>query len=184
MKLTVIQQGIILGAIGFIGIVFLYYQFAIKPINTEIVSLQSTLDQKKKDLEEAKKIVAKYVEFKKRQDSVQRELEWIQNRIPKSIDKPKLIEAINFLQNRSGVYLTNLQFLGQTTSKDGTYVEVPTTIVFSSDYKGLLDFLYQVSVSNLFMTVRDLSIKNNFDAAHPTVTLSAQMTLSGIQAKP
>jgi Tfp pilus assembly protein PilO len=184
MKFTVLQQAIFLGAIGFIGVVFLYYQFAIKPINNEIASLQTTLEQKKKDLEDAKRIVAKYVEFKKRQDSVQRELEWIQNRIPKSIDRPKLVEAINFLQNRSGVFLTNLGFSAQVTSKDGTYVEVPTTVSFNSDYKGLLVFMYQVSLSNLFVTVRDLTVTAATDPNHPNVTLLAQMTLSGIQAKP
>jgi len=184
MKFTVLQQGLFLGAIGFLGVIFLYYQFAIKPINNEIVTLQSTLEQKKKDLEEAKRIVARYVEFKKRQDSVQRELEWIQNRIPKTIEKPKLIEAINYLQNRSGVFLTNLQFLAPATSKDGTYVELPTSVAFNTDFKGLLVFMNQVSLSNLFMTVRDLSVSANVDPGHPTATIKAQMTLSGIQAKP
>lgn len=184
MKFTVLQQGIFLGAIGFIGVVFLYYQFAIKPINNEIVSLQTTLEQKKKDLEDAKRIVAKYVEFKKRQDSVQRELEWIQNRIPKTVDRPKLVEAVNFLQNRSGIFMTNLQFLAPVTSKDGAYIEVPTSISFSCDFKNLLVFLYQVSLSNLFMTVRDLTITGGTDPNYPTTTLRARMTLSGIQAKP
>ena len=65
MKFTRPYQWIILGVGGFFGIVFGYYQLMLKPINVQIVQLQSNLDQKKKDLDEAKKIVSKYVEFKK-----------------------------------------------------------------------------------------------------------------------
>src|SRR5271154_5772671 len=126
MKITPLQQFIILGVIAFLGLTALFYQLVLKPINKEIVTLQDTLDQKKKELDGAKKMVAKYVEFKKRADSVQRELEWIQNRIPKSIEKPKLAEAVNFLQDRSGVYLTSFQF-SAAAAKDA-YVEIPVSI--------------------------------------------------------
>lgn len=181
MKITPLQQAIVLGVIAFLGLTALFYQLILKPINKEIVTLQDTLDQKKKELDEAKKMVAKYVEFKKRADSVQRELEWIQNRIPKTIERPKLAEAVNFLQDRSGVYITSFQF-SNAAVKDA-YVEVPVSLKFNSDFKGLLDFLYQVSISNLFMTVHDLTVNSVVDPTHPNVTLSAQMTVSGIQAK-
>src|SRR3970282_2723470 len=123
MKITPLQQYLILGVIAFLGIGFLFYQFMLKPINAQIRTLQDTRDQKKKDLEEAKRIDAKYVEFKKRADSIQRELEWIQNRIPKAIDRTKLLETASFLQNRSGVLFTSFQFLtGASQSMDRSYV--------------------------------------------------------------
>jgi len=181
MKITPIQQYMILGFLGFALISFLFYQFALKPINKEIATLSSTRDQKKKELEDAKKMVAKYPEFKKRADSIQRELEWIQNRIPKTIDKSRLIEAVSFLQNRSGVYLTSFHAIKES-SKD-SFVEIPVNIRFNSDFKGLLNFLKEVSVSSLFVTVRDLSITPITDSDHKDVTLTAQMVLSGIQAK-
>lgn len=182
MKLTPVQQYLILGFFLFGGLVFLYYQFLLKPKNAEIERLRTTLEEKRKDLEEAKKIVAKYVEFKKRADTVQRELEWIQNRIPKVVEKPKLIEAISFLQNRSGVQLTNVTFTNTVVSKD-TYSEVPVTVRISTDYKGLLNFFYQIGVSNLFMTSRDLSVLSQSDPANPGITVAAQLVISGVQAK-
>ena len=54
MKITPFQQYLILGVAVFSGISFLYYQFLLKPINLEIGNLRSTLEQKQKDLEEAK----------------------------------------------------------------------------------------------------------------------------------
>ena len=183
MKITTLQQYLILGLVAFLGIEFLYYQFLLKPINNKIVALQSTLDQKKKDLEEAKRIAEKFVEFNKRADSVQRELEWIQNRIPKAIDKTKLLEEINFVQERSGVIFTSFQF-AQTPTDTDICTEIPANIKFNSDFKGLLSFLFQVSKSNLLMAVHDLTVTSlPFNSANPKITLTAQLTLSGIQAK-
>jgi len=183
MKLTPLQQYSILGLFLFFGLCFLYYQFLIKPINLEINNLQTTLDQKKKDLEEAKKIVAKYVEFKKRADSIQRELEWIQNRIPKSIERSKLLEEISLLQNRSRVLLTNFT-IGPPVSGKDVYTEIPISVRLNSDFKGLVDFLYQISISNLIMTARDLTVTAApISADYPNFTLSAQIVVSGVQAK-
>ncbi len=181
MKITPLQQYLILGALAFLGIVFLFYQFLLKPINAKIDTLQSTLNQKKQDLEAAKAMVAKYVEFKKEADSIQRELEWYQNRIPQTIDKTKFLEAISFAQSRSGIVLTSLTFQSPTTPKD--YTEVPASIRLNSDFGGLVNFLYQTSTSNLFMTVRDLTVTPAFAADHPNFTIQAQMVVSGIEVK-
>jgi Tfp pilus assembly protein PilO len=186
MKITPMQQYIILGVFGFLVLSFLFYQFALKPINREISSLEDKRDQEKKDLEEAKKIVAKYVEFKKRADSIQRELEWIQNRIPKNIDKLKMVEAVNSLQNRSGVYLTNFNFANSSsaTGKDVSYTEIPVSIKFYSNYSGLLEFIYQMSLSNLVMTAHDVVVTAAVpDLTYTNITMSVQMTLSGVEAK-
>ncbi len=181
MKITPLQTYMILGLIGFVAVSFLFYQVALKPINREIASLESERDQKRKELDEAKKIVAKYVEFKKRADSIQRELEWIQNRIPKTVEKDKLVEAVSLLQNRSGVYLTS--FLVQVPAAKDAYTEIPVTLKFNASFKGLLKFLKEVTLSNLTLTVHDMAVTAMVDPVHPDVTLTAQMILSGIQAK-
>jgi Tfp pilus assembly protein PilO len=183
MKITPLQQYIVLGIFSFLGVAFLYYQFLLKPLNNKISILQTTLDAKKKDLEEAKMIVAKYVEFKKREDSIQRELEWIQNRIPKTIERTKLIEAISFLESRSGVVLTSFT-INPPSSKD-TYSEIPVNIQLHSDFKGLTNFLYQISISNLLMTAEGLKVTSYIPTStdDPHLSLAAQIIVSGVQAK-
>lgn len=182
MKLTPLQQYMILGVIAFLGIVFLYYQFLLKPVNAQIANLQTTLEQKKERLEEAKKKVANYVEFKKQADSIQRELEWYQNRIPKTVEKTKMLEALSLAQSRSGVILTSILFpQGVRASKD--YSELPATVRFNSDYQGLINFLYQTNASNLFMIIGDLAVTPIFVSDHPNFTIQTQVTISGILAK-
>jgi Tfp pilus assembly protein PilO len=182
MKITPLQQYLILGVLAFLGLSYLYYQFLLKPLNNSIVAKREELRQQKEELENARKIAEKYEEFKKRADTVQRELEWLQSRIPKTIDQPKLVEALNLIQNRSGVVYTSFQFQPAVTTNPA-YAEVPVRLQITTNYKGLLNFLYQIGISNLFMTVRDLGITPATDAQHLDFTLSAQMTVSGIQAK-
>jgi len=182
VKLTRPYQWLILGLAGFLMVVFGYYQLMLKPLNVEIDQLQTTLDQKKKDLEEAKKIISKYVEFKKREDSVQRELEWLQSRIPKSIDKIKLMENVNLVQKNSNVVTTSFLFGTGNVTRD-SWVEVPITIRFNTNYRGLLDFLYQVSVSSQLLTVRDLAVTPFSDPNRPGFSLTAHLTVCGIQGK-
>ncbi|HVZ79613.1 MAG TPA: type 4a pilus biogenesis protein PilO [bacterium] len=183
MKLTPIQQYLILGVILVCGLVFAYYQFLLKPKMAEIEKLRSTLEEKKKDLEDAKKIVAKYAEFKKRADTVQRELEWVQNRIPKTIDKSKLVEAIGLIQNRSGVYLTNFNMNTGPSSRD-VFVELPAIVRISTNFDGLLRFLKEISLNSGFLMIaKDLSVTPLGSTDDPKITISAQMTVCGVQAK-
>ena len=146
--------------------------------------MRSTLEQKKKDLDEAKKMIAKYAEFKKRADSIQRELEWTQNRIPKIAERAKIIESVGLLQTRCGISLTGFKFGPNPIARD-IYVEIPVDLRFYSTYKELLNFLYEMSISKSLMIVRDIKITAFADTSNPFSgkTLSAQITLSGIQAK-
>ncbi len=127
MKLTAIQRNLLLSALVFAGVVGAYYEFWMVPMSRQITQLKATLDQKKKDLEEAKRMVAKYAEFKKRADSVLKELEWIQGRMPKAVERGRLLEAISVAQSRSGLVSTKLQFLAVPPSK-GAYSEIPGSL--------------------------------------------------------
>ena len=160
----------------------LYYFFLLKPVNLQIVQLQGDLQAKTDKLKEVEAKIKNYAQFQKEADSVQRELEWYQNRIPKTIDKGKFLEAVNGLLDRSGVILTSFQTTATQSVKD--YSEIPATIKFRTDFKGLSDFLYQTSLSGLVMTARDLLVVPisdvAFAAVHPDFTLEAQLVVSGI----
>ena len=182
MKISPLYQALVIGFLLFAGVVVLYYEFLLKPVNARIVQLSGDLDQKKKDLDEAKKTMAKYVEFKKRSDSVQRELEWIQNRIPKLIDKSQLLESFNLVQSRSGIILTNFLMTGAPVPRD-TYTEIPINLKFNTNFAGLLNFLYQTSVSPLLMTVNGIVVTPFVDPSRSDLSLSVQAVLNGVQAK-
>jgi Tfp pilus assembly protein PilO len=185
MKLTQEQQYMIIGAVAAVLLGFLYFQFLLKPVWSEISSLKVTLEQKKKDLEDAKAIVAKYPEFKKRAATIQRELEWFQNRIPSSVDRPKMLEAASFLQSRSGVSLVDFRSQKQPVTKEN-YTEVPVEVKFNSDYVGLLEFIHQMGFADTLMTVSDVHVSAytyNLDTGTPAMTTSVRMSVNGIQAK-
>jgi len=182
MKMTQEQQYMILGVLFFAIVGALYFQFMLKPVYQQMTSLQSTLERKKKDLEDAKKIVAKYAEFKKRSSSIQRELEWFQNRIPASVDRIKMLDALSMLQSRSGVRLTDFRSDMPVVKKD-KYTEFPVNVRFSSDYKQMLEFIHQMAYAETLLTVREIKLTRQKDAgAGMTSTLTGEMIVKGAMA--
>lgn len=186
MKISKIQQYMIFAAVAVLALIFAYYQFVLKPLNVEITSLQSDLADKQKKLNDAKQMIAKYDEFKKRSAAILRELEWAQSRMPIQLERSKFIESASALQARSGISLTSFNFQGAPISKD-SYVEVPADIKFNASFEQLMQFLYEVSISKSLMIVHDLKVIPFFDKTASTInsnqTLTAQMVLSGIQGK-
>jgi Tfp pilus assembly protein PilO len=184
MKITKIQQYMIIALAVILGVIFAYYEFVLKPLNADIAFLQSDLKDKQAKLDAAKQMLAKYDEFKMKSAAILRELEWAQGRMPIQLDKSKFIEGISTLQTRTGVSLTNFRFSTLPTSKD-SYTEVPADIKFNANFDQLINFLYQVSVSKNLMIVHDLKLTASIDMTTPNSkqTLSAQMILSGIQGK-
>lgn len=179
MKITPLQQYLIMGVLILGGILFGFYQYLWKPVNVEIVTLTSTRDQKKKDLEEAKRIVARYAEFKKQAATVQRELEWYEVRIPKKLSMTQFVEALNTLQRRTGVVFTQMTF--QAAKAGASYMELPADVRFATDYQGLLNFLYRLSVAESFLIANNLSIMaNTADDERP---INVTMTVKGVMAK-
>jgi Tfp pilus assembly protein PilO len=167
-----------------LGLIFSYYQFVLKPLNNDIVALQTDLADKQKKLDDAKQMLTKYDEFKKSSAAVLRELEWAQSRIPAQLEKSKFVESTNDLQARSGVSLISFKFQTGSIAKD-SFTEVPAEIKFNANFDQLMDFLYEVSISKSLMIVHDIKVTPYIDttASNSKQTLSAEMVLSGIQGK-
>jgi len=183
MKLTKVQQYLIGAVVVILVVIVGYYQFILKPLNADIAFLQSDLKEKQDKLDSAKQMVAKYDEFKKRSAATLRELEWAQSRMPLQLDRSKFIEVISTLQARTGVALTSFKFQTAATSKD-SFTEVPASVVFSSNFTQLLNFLYEVTLSKNLMVMHDLRIMPFTDPlANSKSTLNVQMVLGGIQGK-
>jgi Tfp pilus assembly protein PilO len=183
MKISKIQQYMIVAVVAILVLIFGFYQFILKPLNVEIVSLQSDLADKQKKLDDAKQMLMKYDEFKKRSAAVLRELEWAQSRMPIQLDRSKFIESASAIQTRSGISLTSFNFQGSPIPND-SYVEIPADIKFNASFDQLIKFLYEISVSKSLMIVHDLKVLPFIDrTVNSNQTLTAQMVLSGIQGK-
>jgi Tfp pilus assembly protein PilO len=183
MKLTKIQQYVLIAAVVILAVIFGYYQFILKPLNADIAFLQSDLEEKQKKLDSAKQMVAKYDEFKKRSAATLRELEWAQSRMPLQLDRSKFIESVSLLQARTGISFTNFKFQTNGVAKD-SFTEVPASVTFSSNFAQFLNFLYEASISKNLMIMHDIKILPFTDPVpNSKSTLTVQMVLSGIQGK-
>jgi len=179
MKIPPLQQYLALGVVLLAVILIGYYQYLWKPVNTEIQSLTVTRDQKAKDLEEAKRIVARYAEFKKQSATVQRELEWFEHRIPKTLETTRFIEALNILQQRSRVTFTSMNFLPVQAAE--SYVELPADVRFITDFQGLLTFLYRMSTAEIYLAANNLTITTAGAVGDDTIVVL--LSVKGVMSK-
>jgi Tfp pilus assembly protein PilO len=184
MKITPLQQYLTIGVLALGVILFGYYQYLWKPVVAQINQLTTTRDQKKKDLEEAKRIVARYAEFKKQAATVLRELEWFETRVPKKLEPVRFVEALNAVQRRSGVKLTNLSF-PQTKPTGTAYVEIPATVRFNTNFQGLMSFLYRMTLAEIYLVPDDINIVHRRAAADESGrdTITVQMMVKGVALK-
>jgi type IV pilus assembly protein PilO len=178
VKFSKEQQYLVLGVLAFLVVGGLYYQFMLKPIWSNIESLKSTLQKKEQDLQDAKSIVAKYAEFKKRSSSIQRELEWYQNRIPASVDRVKMLDALQVLQSRSGVRLLDFKADAQPVKKE-KYTELPVGVRFNASYRQMLEFIRQMASTETLLTVRDIKLTRQANSTTGTSTLVGEMQVKG-----
>jgi Tfp pilus assembly protein PilO len=153
----------------------------IKPLDVDIFTLRTELKEKQDKLESAKQTLAKYDEFKKRSATVERELEWAQNRIPGLLDKSKFVESINAIQTKSQVSLTNFKFRGSSAPVKGTLPEVQVDVKFNSNYDQLLGFFREIGFSKNLMLVHELKLAPYVDPTNGDKTLAVQMVLGGLQ---
>jgi len=181
VKLTQEQQYMVLGLIVFILVGIGYYQFGLKPVWQHASELQATLTAKEKDLKDAKEIVAKYPEFKKRSASIQRELEWFQNRIPATLDRAKMLESISALQAHSGVQLVSFASQAVPVKKD-KYTEVPVDIHFKSSFADLLVFIHEMGYAETLMTVGGVRFTYTPNGALDGLSIDGLMTVKGAMA--
>ncbi len=182
MKLTQLQQYMVVAGAAILGVIFAYYSFLIKPLDADIESLRSELKTKQDKLAAAKETLAKYDEFKKRSAAVQRELEWAEGRIPDKLDRSAFVESINAAQSRSKVTMTSFKFRTGANANNKTGIsELQAEIKFNSSYGELLDFCHEMMLAKNLTLIHEMKITPYIDPTGAEKTMAVQMVLGGLQ---
>lgn len=184
MKLTKLQQYILLASGGLIAFLFCYYQFLWSPMHASILQNQKILAQKQAQLSQAKLLMTQFASFKAKQRLIERRLEWFKQHLPTSVTRQQLFDTVNNLCGQSGVVLNNLNFsvnIPEITSPSYQWKSVQ--LQFNGDFNQLLSFIYSTIRSQLFLTLSGLQISTQTDPNNATITLTAQIYLNAAEFK-
>jgi Tfp pilus assembly protein PilO len=169
------QQNLIVGLVISVGVGYVYYNYFFTPNLKLINSKSAALEQKKKDLEDARSMVSKYDEFAKKATEINEKTDFINRRLPMDTSISDTIKEIT--EKATACNINILGFTpGKTLAKDD-YKETELVITFHTTYKDLGDFLTGIGYIERLTTPSKISIKNYTGTGAVRETVNVEMTI-------
>jgi Tfp pilus assembly protein PilO len=166
MKLTKEQQQYVAAAVMGLGLaVYSYWNFGLKPLNTEIADIQKTLTEKRDNLEKAKRLKGQWEEYNQRLARVQTASQFLARRLPRLADYNVGVPKMTKMTLEGGV---TLGAYGEDKSAnvrsefDG-YVKRVSLIMLVGGYHKLGEFLSRLSAEDLVYNIEDVQMLGSPD---------------------
>lgn len=158
IKLTQKQQTTIAAAVLLIGFTgYAYWNYLYSPLVKKYKEKTVILEQKQKDLQDAKNMVSKYPEFLKKASAINSETEFLNSRLPDQTSFAELIEEISNKAAASDITL--LKFTPDKETKKGEYTERKFKFTAQSSYNNLGSFITGLGYSNMIIVCDEMKIK-------------------------
>lgn len=156
------QQNLIAIVLLSAACIYAYVKFLFLPAMQQYKTKTAVLEQKTKELQDARTMVAKYPEFLKRASEISSKTEFINRRLPQDSNISETIREITKRATESNINIINFE-PGKETVK-GQYKEIELRVSFLSTFADLGDFLTKLGYIERLTTSSQLSIKALSDA--------------------
>jgi Tfp pilus assembly protein PilO len=150
------KKNIAVAAVFIILAVVAYVKFWFTPVMKTYKEKTQVLEQKKKDLKDAREMVSKYSEFMARQNVILRNIDFINRRLPQENNISDTIRELTSKATESNISLINFQ-PGREVKKDD-YKEFNIDVSFDANYKDLGKFLTQIGYVDRLTTPSNIAI--------------------------
>lgn len=158
IKLTKEQTNNLVAGVLITGVViFGYVQYLIKPVMANHKKKTVLLEQKEKDLKDAREMVSKYAEFSQRASEIIRKVDFINKRLPKGANIADTIREMTKSATESNINIINFQ-PGKEVNK-GDYKEYAIGVNYSTNYRNMGNFLTRIGYIERLTIPADLSVQ-------------------------
>lgn len=151
------QQNLIAAVIVSAGLIYAYVNYLFLPAIRQYKEKTAVLEQKSKELQDARNMVAKYPEFLKRASEISGRTEFINRRLPQDSNVSETIREITKYATESNINIINFE-PGKETVK-GEYKEMEIRVSFLSTFSDLGDFLTKLGYIERLTTSSQLRVK-------------------------
>ena len=106
-----------------------------------------------------------------------RELEFLDKRIPKSVNIGQVLKEIDYLMKDRKIILLSLQPLPPVEEK--LYTKIPIRLMFEGSFASIYHLLYDLETMNRMLVTEDMSIsrRNLDEKCHAVITASVYQRL-------
>ncbi|MCE5301457.1 MAG: type 4a pilus biogenesis protein PilO [Spirochaetia bacterium] len=151
------QQNLIAGVLIVALVGFGYAKLLVLPDMQKIKDKTVVLDQKKKDLSDARKLVSEYDQFLKKASDISARTDFVDRRIPQQTNIADTIKEMTSKATESNISIIRFE-PGKEVTK-GDYKEMDVAVAFSSTYNDLGNFLTAIGYIERLTTPFNLSIR-------------------------
>ncbi|MCX7698973.1 MAG: type 4a pilus biogenesis protein PilO [Candidatus Goldbacteria bacterium] len=163
IKLTKEQQNNIIAAVLFTGfVIFAYVKWWFLPVNNQYKEKVKILEQKRKDLQDAREMVAKYAEFMRRASEIDKRVDFIYKRLPKTFVLSEVIKDVTRVATQNNINIISFEPEQKIINK-GEYKEYEIKVNFPANYRNLGKFLSDLGYVERLITPTKIDIQKNRD---------------------
>ncbi|HDQ26545.1 MAG TPA: hypothetical protein ENN43_07365 [bacterium] len=157
IKLTKQQQQNLIAAVLLLGgLGYGYFNFWLSPIQAKLKKESVVLEQKRKDLRDARDMVRSYAEFQARASEINRRVDFINMRLPKETNISDTIRELTQKAAEANINIINFQ-PGRERDAGG-FKEYDIVMSFETSYTNLGRFLTGVGYISRLITPANLNI--------------------------
>lgn len=161
IKLTKEQQNNLIAAVLLTGLaIYAYIKWWYIPVSNQYKQKVATLQQKKKDLQDAREMVVKYAEFMRRASEIDKKVDFIYKRLPKIFIFSDIVKDVTKVATQNNINIISFEPEQKIINK-GEYKEYEIKVNFPSNYKNLGNFLTDLGYLERLITPTKLNIQRN-----------------------
>jgi Tfp pilus assembly protein PilO len=158
LNLTKEQQNNLV-AIGLVSVLAIvaYVKYWAMPVMDNYKKKTAVLEQKKKELSDAREMVSKYSEFLARASEINRKVDFINKRLPKDINIADTIREITKTGTENNINI--LKFEPGKELNKGDYKEFSIAVTYRSNYRDMGNFLTGIGYLERLTIPSDLKVQ-------------------------
>jgi len=163
ITLTKEQQQNLVAAIILVGFaIFAYVKWWFIPVNNQYKEKVRILEQKRKDLQDARVMVAKYAEFMRRASEIDKKVDFIYKRLPKTFILSDVIKDVTKAATQNNINVITFE-PEQKIINRGEYKEHEIKVGFSTNYRNLGQFLTNLGYIERLITPAKIDVQKKRD---------------------
>ena len=169
------QQNLIVLAITFIALVFVYFSYLIAPLKRRYAESSAQLMQTESKLSDMKKRALELPKLQADMALLEQEVEDLGKRLPKEKELPVLLKTMSKTAQKFHLKITSISPM--PVSAQSNYNEVPFQIVLSGSYHSLAHFFSELGQESRIFSERNVIFAPGTGGKDNTTTINVNFTL-------
>jgi len=162
------QQNLIVLAITFVALVFVYFSYLIAPLKHKYAETTEQLKQTESKLSDMKKRALELPKLQSEMALLEQEVEDLGKRLPKEKEVPILLKTMTKTAQKYHLKITSIS--PQPVASQSNYNEVPFQIILSGSYHSFAHFLAEMGQESRILSEKNIVYTSGYSGGKDNST--------------